>query len=558
MQFRSVVLKSLMLLGMWNGTNLTAQAFPFIVNDEDVAQFTAMSAVGSNYTFTLTTPMLCGNAGNPSSNVIQIRPYYGNFVFGTYVANNATDQGSAFAGVADMSFGTGGTTSARITGDSSLVCYGLNTAGVRKPYAGLFTDGFEPPFGFDSSVNVKVVQLPSFQNNNTFQYTIDIDIPTVLSQTTFKIKDGFDASRFNRTGNSWCLVAANNPAQCEQTDFDKNLDNDILVPAGSSFKRQFIVNRSVKSGQAPLPQGVPLVFAALFSPPSLKEARLDNNVSAGFGALTDFAPVITNAASPPNVKEGDNAFSGNFTLTDDTAESAGALIGATVKVDFNGSLVDATNVNCGSPAPITTPPYTRTCNYNVNLPSANFATDATPGNYAPGVYANILIDAVDPKGQHKTQTVALHVASLDNDAPVAVLSNVAVPDPNNGNIPTLSCDSNVTPLPNACAGLFSDFITGVIPGPGDAADELASQTVSLVVDNSTGRGGNIRCPLDNGSVQIFSLTGGPKLVKSANNNYELDYGLSGTIGSATCTFTFSDNGSPVANTPDLTFRIVVQ
>lgn len=564
MKFRSIMLTSMVLMGILGGSVNTTNAFPLIVNDEDVVPFTGMSTAGSVYTFNLTAPLLCANIGTPDpAAVVQIKPYFGSFVFGPYVPNTASDQGPAFKGVANMSFGTG--PAARVTGDdATLVCYGLNANGTRKATRDLFADGFDPPTGFDSSVTVKVAELPSFGNNYTYKYNLDVEIPAVnsVSALTYILRTGFDAAVFSRTGQSWCLTVDGNPNQCAVTGTG-NIDYPILLQPNVSFKRQFKVN-SASLGNFVPNTGSPLVLAALFSPPVLREARLDNNVSAGFAAISNFAPVIT-ASSPANIKEGEALTNIPFTLTDDAGETAGALIGATVKVDFNGTVVDA-NVDCGSSIPITTPPFSRNCHYSASPPSQDFATDITPGTYANGVHANIIIDAVDANGQHKTSTLSLHIASNDNDAPVATLSNVAVPDPTNNNIPTFTCSlSAPDPLPTSCVGLFPAFITGVAAGPAGAADELAMQTVNLNVDGSSGRNANIACPLDalpggGQSPQIFSFSGGPRITpaQGSTSNYDLSYGLAGTnTGSATCTFSFSDNFSTPAKTPDLKFRIVV-
>ncbi len=244
-------------------------------------------------------------------------------------------------------------------------------------------------------------------------------------------------------------------------------------------------------------------------------------------------------------------------------------------VDFNGTQVPVT-VDCGSTTPQAAA-VVRTCTFSIATPSANFATDTVSGTYAGGVHASVLIDAVDPRGQHTTATLPLHVASQDNDPPDFQISNIAPPDASD-NIPTLTCVldnlsqacggnalnslSKVTNGPNGKSSV-SAFLTNVVAGPADAADELGSQAVAFVPDTSTGPSGNIACVADYGSAEIFQpYSGRPTLSPNGPASaYTLDFGLNQVnTGSATCTVVVQDAGFPagqVAQAKSAQFRIVV-
>ena len=291
-------------------------------------------------------------------------------------------------------------------------------------------------------------------------------------------------------------------------------------------------------------------------PDSLPEARLDNNVAAGFGAVSDADPVVNTAGTSfAGFSEGGTLNGVSFAMSDDTAETAGNLLSASVIATFNGNAVPV-SVNCGSTAPIS-PPVQRTCTFNVVSPSSNFATGG-------GVTASVQITITDPHGQHVSTTLPLTIASADNDAPVFTLSSTALPDAGNGNMPTLFCSLSDF-AGKGCTGSLTQFIAGLAPAPADAVDEIANQTANFVPDTSTGRSGNIACTLDAGSAQIFTANGAPQLSPiGPTTKLDLTYILNTVnAGSATCSIVMTDAasggfpGGQVAQTVTQPFRIVV-
>jgi hypothetical protein len=241
-----------------------------------------------------------------------------------------------------------------------------------------------------------------------------------------------------------------------------------------------------------------------------------------------------------------------FSLSDDTTESVGQVLGASVTVDFNGTLVPATT-NCGSSTPIPGPGSSRTCSFDVVPPSANFATDLNAGSYAGGVYANVVITAMDPAGHSSTKSLALHIASSDNDAPTFTLSPIAVPDAGNSNIPTFACDLTRNGNSVSCVGLIADIAANMKPGPANAPDEVAAQSTWLAHLPD----GSLACT----DYSIFTSNGKPKYVMSGGH-VDMDYRLNTVVmGETTCSVTLVDSGpypsGQVYNELTKQFRIVV-
>lgn len=537
--------------------------FPLLVDDEDPATFSALSYVSGTAKLTLTSPLLCANMGTPVATAVQFKPYFGSFVFGPYVAGDVTDQGQAVVGVAAMNYGANGRQTISLLGDSSLVCYSLNASGVRKVSRDLFVGDFDT-IDYDSRISVVVYDLPSFSNNYTYSYYVYVDIPTVNGPLRFVVRDGFDSSVFSRSvGQSWCLTQSASPSTCSGTtgDFGSgNINYTINLSTGQSFSRRFIVHRSIVGSTLPTSAN-PLVIAALFSPPELQENKLDNNLAVGINTFGNLPPSFSAVPDLAGLTEGHSLTTRSFVMQDDTAEGAGQLT-ATVRINYNGSNVDVTPscVNSGGYTGTGTP-VIKTCSFDVSPPT-NFATSST-------VSASVTITAVDPLGISTTNVQPLTVTSGDNDPPLATLSSVAAPDASNGDMPTLDCsvdDFGNGAAGASCTGSLPGFITGVAPGPADAADELATQTAAFVSDTSTGRSGNIACPLDTGtSASVFTLSGAPRLSSSSTaGSYDLVYTLNTVAtGSVTCTINIRDaqsGGFPTgqsAQTITRQFRIVV-
>lgn len=536
-----------------SGVTGAAAAATLVVQDEDSVPVLSYSTTNSVSTFNLSRPMLCGNTAAPTATAIKLKPVFGNFLFGTYDSSGLPTQ--IYQGVAQFTYGA--SQAFTLLSDGSLSCYVVTPAGVRKYGTGLFSDTFDDGV-YDSSVAIRVVDLPTSANGYVYTYFIDVKIPTVPTATNFELRDGFDKSVFDYAQVNWCEV---NPDQTScpfgNTGNVAKTWDTFQVAGGTGYNKRFVVKRRLKSGVTSVPvNGNAVVLAALFVPESLPETRVDNNVAAGGGALSDLDPTInTTGSNVTGLTEGGSRTGVTFVINDDTTETAGNLLGATVNLNFNGSIVPAA-VDCGSAVPLTGP-VQRTCSFDITAPSANFATGG-------GVTASAQITVTDPHGQHVSTALPLTFTSTDNDPPVYTLSATAAPDTGNGNMPTLTC-SLATFAGKACNGSIAGFIAGLAPAPANAVDELANQTANFVPDTSTGGNGNINCALDSGSLQIFTANGRPQLSPiGPATSLGLTYILNTVnAGSATCTIVLTDaaNGSfpggQVAQTVSQQFRIVV-
>lgn len=523
------------------------------MQDEDPIQVTSYSTVAPYTNFVLQQPLLCGNTSDPTAAAIKIRPSFGNFLFGTF--DSSGNQTQFYAGVAAFNYSTGQPFT--LATDGSLNCYAVTPAGVRKFGTGLFSDPFDSGT-FDSKIAIRVMDLPTAGNSWVYTYFIDVTIPTVPVTTRFEMRDGFDKSIFDYTLVNWCEVDQT-VSNCGFTNSGNVVKayTDFQVNVGTSYTKRFIVKRKLKNTVFSVPNnGNAAVLAALFVRDSLPETTYSNNVAAGSGALSDLDPTInTTGTNLTGFVEGGGAHPGiSFVINDDTTETGGNLLGASVNVNFNGS-ISSVPVDCGSLIPLTGP-VQRTCTFSVTPPTANFATGG-------GVTASVQITVTDPHGQHVSTTLPLFVTSTDNDALVYSVSALAVPDASNNNMPTLTCSLGDFTGPS-CNGNVAQMIAGLAPGPSDAVDELASQTTNFVPDTSTGGSGNINCVLDSGSAQIFTPNGKPQLSPlGAATNLGLTYILRGDAGSATCTIVLTDAatssfpGGQVAQTASQQFRILV-
>ena len=515
-------------------------ATSIIFGDEDAATGT-FQVTNQTSTFTLLAPFLCADVGTPlthAANKINpvfagVTPGSGNFQFGGVTAG----QQSPVGGLGSWNYSPS-TGLSIVQSDPALVCYSLSASGTRKATPGLFVDDFELP-QFDANITVRTVQLPNSDNSFVYRYYVDVNIP-VLSPTVqvpVVIRDGYDSSVFGAPvsggGSYFCAVSIGATSCGANPITYNNVDVSQMLAANQQLHQRYIVSRQLKAGVTSLPvTSKPLVLGAVFLPTDL-DTKLDNNVSAGFTGLSDFLPTITTTGTNlSGLVEGSVLTNVSVAISDDTTESVGNLLNATVSIDFDGNVQQAANVNCGSTSPQAGPGASRTCTFDVVPPDANFATDTAPGTYASGVTASVIITAVDARGQSVTTSLPLHVASSDNDAPVFDLSPLAQVNEISG-YPTLSCSIASSNSP-ACLGVIADFVTGMKAAPAGAVDELGAQGAFVAYLD----GFHLACT----DPTIFGLNGQPKYVFSSGH-VDLDYNLTGAIGSALCYVTVADYGT---------------
>lgn len=572
-QFRVNRTNALLLgLGMagFCGVSYGAEV-PLVFENEDVARFTAMQiskTVGdSSQTTTLRSqvPILCGSASSQTPPVgfrNRINPLFpgrfagGDFKFGSLSGGTQ----SAVAGIGFWNYRPNGLT---VQGDGKTSCYVLNTQGVRKASAGLFSDTFEDPGRFDASITTSVASLPTF-SNPYFTYYVDVRIPPDFKDFEYRVRDGFDSSifAFGSQAARYCSVAIGVTECAVSSMISDNIEVPSVVPA-TGISQRYIVQRQLHSSVTlPTDTTVPLTMAALFLVEGA-ETNLANNVSVGYAELSDLSPVITTLGTtvPSNLQEGQGATNLSFIISDDTSEIGLPALNAAVTIDFNGNLRPATNLTCTQiEAPLSGEAVRRTCRFDLPVFDPDFATDpVTLGVYAPGVQASVRITATDSRGQTTTRAVPFHVISVDNDAPTFTLSSLAVPDAGNGNMPTLHCDYGAgAPFPAQCTGDLPNFVTNGKPGPVYAYDELATQWTLFA-----GVGADNKLDCSGSTPSIFSMVLGdrqsPRIVP-AGSSTGINYSLSGEAGFSLCTIYFGDGAYPLTQNYNQTvkqFRIVV-
>jgi hypothetical protein len=545
-QSRIIKNSSLVVAGIAAMTWMTCglAATNIVFGDEDPAIGT-FQVSNQTSTFTLNAPFLCADVGIPLTHASnKINPVFagatvsgGNFQFGKVTAGLQAPVG----GLGSWNFSPSSGLNI-VQSDPALVCYSLSASGVRKATVGLFSDAFDLPQG-DANIAVRTVQLPNSDNSFVYRYYVDVNIPVLSSAVSvpFVVRDGYDSSVFGQPGSSTFYCAVNiGVVSCNgQTLIQNNIDIGasslpaVNLPPNTEFHQRFIVSRQLKPGVTSLPvTSKPLVLAAVFLPTEL-DTKLDNNIAAGFTGLSDFLPTITTTGTNLNgLVEGSVLTNVSVALSDDSNESVGQLLHANVAVDFNGVVQPAANVDCGSLSPQAGPGASRTCTFDVVPPDANFATDTTPGTYAAGVHASVIITATDSHGQASVTTLPLHVASSDNDAPVFDITAAAPVDVSSGDA-TLTC-SLTAQSSTPCVGVIADVVSGVKPGPSSAVDELAAQqTYFGYIGN-----GSLACT----DINLFALNGRPRYVFSGSH-IDLDYSLKGTVGATRCNITVADNGT---------------
>ncbi|TDR43071.1 hypothetical protein DFR29_10777 [Tahibacter aquaticus] len=550
-----------------------AAILPLAFNDENPDLFSTLQINGGISTVGVQFPMLCGNTSNAVLAGTRIAPVLpgvngssGDFKFGG-MTGGAT---SSLGGVGGWNFRGNGLTMAPNAG---LICYVLDSSGVRKASYGLFTDGLESTATPNATVLTRVLSLPDFDNNYQFKYLVDMTIPAEFAGKSYVIRDGFDSSVFDSGSSRFC-EAALGATTCTVTPTQNSIDVLSTVPAGG-ISRRFVVQRPLRSGvfQLPANPNLMLTSAALFvscdpsptAPPGcveIEEANLADNVSAGRGVLSDLLPVITTAPNMVGVlNEGSGATDVRFVISDDTSEIGLNPLNATVNISFNGALMPATNLSCAQQEiPQPGEQIRRTCRFDIPVYDPNFATDSVAGTFVQGVQASIIITAVDSRNQSSTKSVPLHIVSLDNDPPSFSLSPIAIPDEGNGKLPTVSCDLNQQPpYPEQCLGQITNFILNRKPGPPGAADENATQTAFFAgVDASN----KLSCTGSIPSIFATAFPGGlqsPKYITSGSQ-LGLQYQLSAAPGYADCWIVVGDTGLPAGqsyNQSQILFRIKV-
>jgi hypothetical protein len=524
---------------------------PLVFGNEDIAPFTAMQVTktpnenSSTTTLRVQRPTLCGKvtaSAAPAGFANRINPVFGGFYAGADFKFGSLSGGaqSPVPGIGYWNFRPDGL---KIQSDAETLCYVLGADGVRKLSAGLFNDSFDADTP-DASIATSVVALPNF-SNAYYTYYIDVRIPAQFSGMKYRVRDGFDGSIFATGASRYCPAQPIGGTQCDiATMIYDNLDVPLVVPPGGVAQR-YIVQRPLANGvQMPTDTSAAITYAALFLADGA-ENNLGNNVSAGRGVLSDLAPtIIVQNNMVPNLAEGTGATNLSFVLTDDSTESGQSLLNASVTIDFNGNLVPATNVSCQQlETPLPGEVVRRTCRFDIPEFDPDFATDpSTPGTYAPGVHASVLITATDPRGQQSTKNVAFHVVASENDAPTFTLTSLAVEDPDK--VPTLVCNLTGEGFSEQCLGDIVNFMTNLKGGPARAYDENATQWTFFA-----GVGGDNKLSCTGSSPSIFAtqIPGGlqsPKVLVSGGS-VTLDYVLNGTqTGTADCTIVLGDSNYP--------------
>lgn len=540
---------------------------PLKLQNEDVVTFSSMqiSKQGNGSLTTLRTsgPTICGRAtatapGTGFAN--QINPSFAGAYPGGDVKFGAISGGAQtpVPGIGFWNYRPNGLT---MQSDPETVCYVLDANGAHKSSAGLFTDNFQSDPATDASITTSVVAIPNFASN-LYTYYIDVRIPASFVGMKYAVRDGFDSTVFS-VGRH-CPPQAIGATQCDVGSMVLNsVDYIYQVPAGGISQRFIVQRQLLESVVMPADTNAPLTYAALFFAEGA-ENNLANNVSAGRGTLSDLAPaIVAQTNMVPNLAEGTGATNLSFAIADDTAETSQQL-NAAVKIDFNGTLVNATNVSC---AQIETPQageaVRRTCRFDIPVFDPNFATDndpAAPGTYAPGVHASVLITATDARGQQSTKTVPFHVVAGDNDEPTFTLTPLAVPDQSASKIPTITCDLDAgEPYPSQCLGEIANFVTEMRGGSRYAFDENATQTAFFAGVLGDGK---LSCTSTTPSI-FATIVGGQQTprVTVTGTSAKLNYILSTNPGSADCTIymgAFNNPGGAFDYTQAVQqFRIVV-
>ena len=581
------------------------------------------------------TPLLCANTSAPTSNPATVvgTTYYSAFgkaaasplpfVFG---ASSATPTQSAVAAGA-TAIGYDGNTIA-FSGDplDALVCYGGDANGLHASTRHLFDGDFDP-IVYNSSVTISVFHVPA-SSTDYYAFTVDVTIPPLPATTNcgaggldcnFALLEGYDTSVFDTASGQWCMAPAgaqgcavpppsggtspaNGDININYANYATSVSLQAPIMPASAKQYHFVVVRYLRSGVNTVPSsGAPVVMAALFSPADLAENKLDDNVATGNNTLANVAPSIADdsALTSALAQLDENTDSGplTFTITDpDSVESSGNLLSAAVTLNLPNGIQVPVAANCGSTTPITTLPVNRTCTIDIPLNSGTFwdsaltagqaaylgqfnnvATDVTDGTYSSGVSAGAQIVVTDSAGKTSLPaSLAVHVHSTKNDAPVAAATAAVLPSAtdsyqNNASIPTYSCSASATSGATICGTRsYVDLVAAfnATPGPVAAFDELASQTTAIVPYVDGANGGNVHCVAENGS--IFAANGNPLVQAGATANmYDVDFFLTNpaTVGSTLCTATFTDKmlgstpppfpNSEAAATSPVQFRVLV-
>ncbi|MEO8670395.1 MAG: hypothetical protein ABI411_03705 [Tahibacter sp.] len=594
------------------GATQTAFALPLRVNDEGSIGFTGFTFnsgtakfdASAGYLICANTEWLTASPAHKSTKLTVQNGTAGSFKFGVVnVVGAPTVSPPIIAGTATViddvrsmrvSVGGSGLVFSGFTlggAPGTLGCYSLDASANRVLwYNGLFVDAFEnaPAKTCPSSnpadpcISLRVASIATDSTNSSrlvYKYFIDYYLPA--ADASYVLRDGYDSTYLNGAVSLWCNTNQN-LTDCPgfPAGFGwSTVDQFLVGHVGAATQGRIIVNRVTNVGVTNVSSvGTPMVIAGLFPEYSevSVEHQLNNNVASGGGSLSNFAPIINTASTElKGIVEGGSPVTVLYQISDDSPEAAGNLLRSTVSVNFNGNVVTPA-VNCGSATPQPGPGASRNCSFNIVVPTANFATDSSAGTFAPGVFASVTISATDSQGVTVSSgALPMHVSSSDNDAPSFSLS---IDGTHTDPMPTITC--SLAALSTSCGGslrpdmlnsivnesegvkTLTGFVTAVT-GPVDAVDERAAQNANFQSDTSTGHGGNIKCTLDSGSLEIFQPASGyPKLTAVPGGSANLSFGLNQiNVGSATCEVKVVDAGQPGSQSPQVSpvqqFRVTV-
>lgn len=602
-------------------TNLVA---PPVANPHIPTMKYTYAGVSFVATTVTSTPLYCANTDLPQVTGTTLNPvfYSANAIGSTTPRPFVFGAAAQTPSVSLQAFGAtkvkGDATAMHFSGDAngSLVCYGVDSNGVRRITRNLFADGSEPA-NFNSSVSLSVFHMPT-SNSDYYGYKVDVTLPALPNATDyFALVEGFDSSVFATTAGeatsgiqgTWCPTidgstcylgqSAGNINYSAFNGYNSSLQAPVL-PNGA-VQYHFIVKRYLRQGVSytSLPSA-PLAVAVLFSPSDLEENKLDDNVSVGNNQLANSAPsVVTNdgawssfVGSVGSLAENSDSGALTFNILDADSGETGGTLHATASLVVNGLQV-AVTPNCALSASQPAPPaVARTCTIDIPLNNPSFwdagvaanydglfnalATDTTDGNYASGVSASARIVAIDALGKSSAEVVLpVHVHSTANNPPTLAFGGalVSAVDPNNfQTYSTYSCSVALGGAAGGC-GLASRgaievnlaAVASATPGPAAAFDELAAQTTAVVpfVDPQDAFT-NVRCDREQQAL-VFASSGGPIFTPSSGGNYDVDFLLPTTppasTVSALCTLTITDAGTfpngQTAATVAKVFRIAI-
>lgn len=535
------------------------------VGEEAAADLSTFNYTGSAVSVTPSIGyVLCANTqwlqSSPTPTSVLVQPANAGFEFG---AVNPANNPIVLNDVRSFRYGGGSVEVNKTAAPGTLGCFVTNSAGNRvKSFNGLFAASFDTPLisnctntSSDSCAAVRVASLGTDAFNNVvYTYYIDYHLPAGAANYT--LRDGYNSLRFS-PNTLWCSTLNQASTACTgPTNNSRTVDVTITgSPTAATNGRIRVVRGGLAGVTIPNLQQTPgpLVLAALFpeAPARSFEHNVGDNVSAGTATISDQAPVFNQLPGQFQASKITGMASTSFTISDDTIETAGMLLSATASVRFGTLGSFPASVNCGSSTPVGGAP-TRTCNVSF-VPPVGFINFATAER--PIVSADITLVATDSLNQSTTTLpINLIVTSTSNSTPIYTAAPKPIGSGVNA-VSTLTCSFGA-PGP-ACAGM-NGFLTGVLPGPIDAQDELVLQTASILTVSGP-QGANIACVGEGGADPATFFSGsfgsnpGPRILPSGvTGAYNLSYGLSGAVTpgqSVLCDVNIVDNGTPAPLVP---------